>query len=760
MVLFSCGWASQAEGQEVQTVPTVHPPERPQRPAPEAQPEQPRPDVILLADRLIEDRQLDQVIAEGDVEVRVEDRILKADRLVYVRSKGTMRASGHVQITNADGSVQFADDIEADDEFANGFATRFALRLPGSGGVGPSTATASAAVRSSDGQVHSLDQAVYTNCPVCETKPTPSWSLRASHIEQNSETEMVTYQDAVLELFGVPVLYLPYFAHPDPTSERRSGFLVPDVGSSSKLGLNYEQPYYWAISPSQDMTLRPVVFANVSPLLKIDYRKKFFSGFVAANASFTHEQEFDSHGDKFGDDTWRSHLYANGAFDIDETWKWGFGVERQSDDLYDHRYDIDGEDDLRGLFASQPRQLLTQLYTVGQTPDFYFQTEGLLFQGLREGDDDARFPKVAPALFVEKVYDFGALGQIATDVSALALMRDAQQTLPNGDLVLDTARVSAKANWKSRYIAGGLVMQPFAQGRGDVYRIDNGCSTLTVPSTACASAPADAYSVNRLLGLVGGQISYPVIRRGKMFDLMIEPIVMVGYGSKDTTSKKIPNEDSLLFESDESNLFDPASVTNYDIWEGGGRLAVGVSASARFGDGYDVSGLFGRRWREEADPTFSASSNLGGKKSDYVASLKTTLGRYFQAGARARLNDDFEVSRLDIDTRADIWRLHGEARYFNVKSSTPGVADQEGLVLGGNFQVTKNWSALFYDTRNIELGRDIRLALGIAYRDECSYFAITYEHSGAIDRSLGQSDNIRFTFALTGLGAASDDRFD
>ena len=223
------------------------------------------------------------------------------------------------------------------------------------------------------------------NCPICEANGNdPTWSIRARRAVQNTETQMITYQDAVFEIKGVPVLYMPYFAHPDPTSKRRSGLLIPDMGNSSKYGLFYEQPYYWSISPSQDMTISPMVSAGVNPLVKVDYRKRFFSGFIDLESSFTNEQEFNSDGDKFGDETWRSHLYGTGRFAINQDWQWGFGVERQTDDLYDHRYDIDGEDDLRGLVASQPRQLLSQLFTTGQQEDFYFEAAAYVFQGLRE----------------------------------------------------------------------------------------------------------------------------------------------------------------------------------------------------------------------------------------------------------------------------------------------------------------------------------------------------------------------------------------
>src|SRR5262249_44195597 len=157
---------------------------------------------------------------------------------------------------------------------------------------------------------------------------------------QNTETQMITYEDAVFEVKGIPVLYMPWFAHPDPTSERRSGFIPAQkpIGLSSKLGVFVETPYYWSISPSEDLTVSPVFSSTVNPLIKLNFRERFFSGYVDLDGSFTHEQEFDSDGDKFGDDTWRSHIYGRGVFEINEHWKWGFGVEHQTDDLYDRRY--------------------------------------------------------------------------------------------------------------------------------------------------------------------------------------------------------------------------------------------------------------------------------------------------------------------------------------------------------------------------------------------------------------------------------------
>ena len=722
---------------------------QPPTPSPTPPPSTPTADedeVILKADQFEENRDTSVVTASGNVEIRIGQRTLKADTVIYDRATETVRAKGNVQITDGTGQVQFADEIEADEDFRNGFATRFSARLGETGLV-----TASSAVRT-DGVRNSVEQVVFTNCPVCEEKGTdPTWALRARRATLDQEDQMISYQDAVLEVAGIPVLYIPWFAHPDPNSERRSGLLVPDAGVSSKIGAFYEQPYLFVISPSEDLTVAPLLATNVNPLLKVDWRRRFFSGFIEAEGSFTYDQEFDSDGNKFGDSTWRSHLYAVGKFDLNQDWQWGFGIERQTDDLYDHRYDIDGENDLRGLIASQPRQLLSQAYLTGQEPDFYFEAGTYVFQGLRAGDNDAEIPKVAPTLFTQKVFDLGAGGQIATDFSAVALLRDEQQELQVGEFALDTIRATTSADWGAQFIVGpGLVVEPFASGRGDFYSIDDG-------------GAAGQQDLSRFLGVAGATISYPMIARSPGMDIIIEPIAMAAYGTPDANDPLIPNEDSLVFEADETNLFKPNAVTNYDLWEGGARGAIGVNAVAHIGKDVELSALVGRRWREDPDTAFNDLSNLAGEESDYVASVRADLGRIFEVGARFRVDDEANVRRIDLDAGVDFWRFRGDARYFKVSDSDPSLLvsnEDEGIVWNAAFEVDNNWAAVVRQMRNITQEEDIRFSLGLRYQDDCSYFMLAYERSGGRDRTLGPSEAIRFTFALTGLGGVTPDDFD
>jgi len=148
------------------------------------------------------------------------------------------------------------------------------------------------------------------------------------------------------EVAGVPVLYLPYFSHADPSSPRQSGFLVPSVGHSSDIGYFVEVPYYFALDPSYDLTVTPVYTENDGPLLKGEWRQRTQTGAYDLSGSVRYGETHDNLGNGTGEDAFGSHLFGNGRFQIDDIWRWGFDLQMTSNDTYLKRYDISSLDRL------------------------------------------------------------------------------------------------------------------------------------------------------------------------------------------------------------------------------------------------------------------------------------------------------------------------------------------------------------------------------------------------------------------------------
>ena len=692
--------------------------------------------VVLIADSLFEHEEDNTIIAEGNVEASYQGRILKADRIVYNRNTNKVRATGNVIILDEDGTERFADEVEVSSNLSDGYAVGFSVRMPNGG-----QAVANSAIRQ-EGGVNALDQVVYTSCQLCDENDTPTWALRARRAVLDEEDQMISYRDAVLEVAGIPVFYLPYFAHPDPGSDRRSGLLFPDLGISSKVGAFYQQPYYWAISDHQELTIAPAVYAKVNPLLELDYSKRFWSGRLNINTSVTNEYEFDGDGEQVegSEKSVRSHIFADGLFALNSTWDWGFGLERASDDLYLRRYDIDGEAEQRGLYTGRPRRLLSQLFLVGQSKDFYSETAVLSVQGLRASDDNDTIPLVAPVALTERSFDMGAYGRTTVAASVASLTRDV------GD---DSQRVSVGADWSQRSVLpGGFLLEPFADVRADYYALDEEVS--------------GEPDVTRALGSGGIRLSYPLIRRGEQVDILVEPIAMGAWGVSGANDHPIPIEDSEFFEVDTSTLFDSNGAAGYDLYEGDGRAALGIRAQARWRTGVTLSTEAGRRWRSETDPAFESYTNLQGTSSDWVANTKIDLGKALTVQANMRLDEEtWDINRIDAKVETNVWRFRGSAQYFQLSDTLrPDGEGEEGALVRGSFRLSDSFSVSYSQQRDIQEGFNTARVVGLSYHDECSVFSIGYERRDSRDRDLGPSESITFRFTLRTLGAFGSSELD
>ena len=689
--------------------------------------------VVLEADTVYENSADNTFVAEGNVEALYQGRTLRADRLIYDRTTERARASGNVVIIEADGSQQFADEVDVGPNLSDGFAIGYSARLEGD-----ATVAAKSAIRRSDG-INAMEHIVYTACPLCEDDKNPTWSIRARRAILDQESQMISYRDAVLEIGGVPVFYLPYLSHPDPNSERRSGLLMPKAGLSTMLGPYYQQPYHWVVSDYSDVTISPMVTQNVNPLIGLDFRKRFYSGVVNFETSFTHEADFDSNGQTFGEEAFRGHLYGSGLFAIAPGWKWGFGLETQSDDLYDLRYDIGSQYAKRGLYSNQPRRLLSQVFVTGQGDSYYTDAALLNFQGLRGEDDASRLPLVSPLAYADKYWDLGDYGFASVNASSAILTRE---------VGADSHRVSLGGDWETmKVLPGGVTVEPFAEMRGDFYMLDETVS--------------GKESVARAVGNAGAKIAYPMVRPGKNVDFMLEPAVMAAWGFSNVNDPAIPVEDSLLYEFDESSLFDPNGISNFDLYEGDGKLSAGLTARALWKNGTELSTTVGRRWRSRADPNFDVASNLDGKSSDWLASANLKLGTALDVSSRVRLDeDDLSLSRLDVRASTSYGRLRAVGQYYKIDERiSPAGTSDEGIYLRSEFQVTDNYSVVYGQLRDISRNVNSQQEFGLAYTDECSRFEILYSRSEVRDRTLGPTESFQIRFSLLSLGEFGSDPF-
>jgi len=699
--------------------------------------------VYLEADELIENRERGVYIARGDVRLAAGERVLYADELTYDPASGRVTARGSVRLFEGRQPAQLAEEIILDDDMVEGVAYGFATLLENNG-----RAAAAAALRRPDGSVE-LRDAYYTACDLCEDGREPAWRLRADEVIRDLDDEVIRYRDMSLEVAGVPIFYTPYFAHADPSAKRRSGFLLPAVDISNRLGFSYQQPYYWAISPYQDLVIAPRIMTEANPLLELDYRRRFYSGEINVELSFTNEQEYvdgpdaDSEGEWSGDYEFRGHVFAEGRFDLAPGWSWGFGAQAVDDALYLRRYDYsESPEESSTLFEFDQRTLISQLYITGRGERYYTDLASIRFQRLTEDFDNDRLPVVAPLLrFTGEVPLPRGMGDLDVGASAVNLRRERGQ---------DHARASVGFEWTAPAILpGGVRAEAFATGRVDGYSFNtvNGAGVET-----------DTTNFTRALGAAGLDVSWPFLRPGDHFNTILAPraFVVTASGLDDDQIPVAAEGD--VFDLDSTAMFSSNRVGGNDIWEDGARLDLGASGSLE-GLGRNrlrLDAFVGRSYRLDGEPRLSQASGVFEDESDWVAEVEAS-NRYASLAARTRLDTETgDLNRLDVEAMVRAWRVDALAIYTDLNDPAATTVIRE-INARTEFNVTQRWSLTWDIIRDLDESVTRRTSAGIRYEDECTEFRVFWEREDLRIGDLGPSESIKFEFILFTLGGIGGD---
>ncbi len=308
-------------------------------------------DVIDFAADALDYSEDEQVVtATGHVAINRDRYALTADTVIYNRTSGQVEARGNVTTTDPQGNKAYGDRVIVTESLRDGAIDNILLVLADGGRL-----AARSGVRVNGVSV--LNQAIYSPCHVegsdgCPKQPV--WSIKAVRITHDPVKHRISYRDARLEILGKPILFLPAFSHPDGSSGRASGLLVPEIEIRNTIGFGVGVPYHFDLGPDRDLTVKPWVFTEVKPALDIRARQLFAAGPVQLHAYFTYGDVIDYAPD--GVTTVdrgqrpRGYFELNGQLQHDAEWRSTFLVRLSSDDTFDRRYGLDYDDSLRSTY--------------------------------------------------------------------------------------------------------------------------------------------------------------------------------------------------------------------------------------------------------------------------------------------------------------------------------------------------------------------------------------------------------------------------
>ena len=219
----------------------------------------------------------DVTTADGDVDIRYADTRLRADHVEYNDKTNEATATGHVQLdydgehleaTEAHYNVSTGHGV-----FQNVHGTFKVVRQPNDQVLitdNPLYFQARTVERFA-GDLYFVQRAWIT---ICDPEH-PKWQFYAPEARIRLD-KTVALVNANFRLFRVPLVWLPYATAPAGRKVRQSGFLIPDIGQSSRKGFILGDAYYFAPLSWLDTTLGGQFMSRRGFLERGNFRAKPF----------------------------------------------------------------------------------------------------------------------------------------------------------------------------------------------------------------------------------------------------------------------------------------------------------------------------------------------------------------------------------------------------------------------------------------------------------------------------------------------------
>ena len=731
-VALACAFAIVALPAQAQTVPPQTPGAKQDR-------------LLVQADQLVYNRDTNVVTALGHVQLYYQGRTVEADKVIYNRNDSRVFASGHVKSTEADGGVTYSDTTELADDFKTGFIDSLSTVSKDK-----TYFTAPRAERTG-GETTTFEKGTYTACAPCAAHPErpPLWQVKAMKIIHKSDEQMVYFEDATIELYGVPIAYIPYFSAPDPSVTRKTGFLFPHYVSESRLGVGIAQPYFWNIAPNYDLTLTPTALSQQGFLGEVEWRHRLETGSYSISASGIYQLDptaFSKQPYGTGDRNLRGSIESSGQFFINQNWKYGWDLALFSDKYYVQDYNIRSN----SLGSDYIRESISTAYLTGQGDRSYFNLQGYRIQGLSNFDFNKQQPLVLPVLDYNRTFGLapestaGIGGEVKLDFNLTSLSRTAAAYQSTGTRLLDPAfslydvcpnttgnpllpnfkppgcfirgiagdytRASTTVSWERKFIDPlGEVWKPFAfveaNGRwlnlntSDAFtftRIGYGQDTIANADQVNFFGSSNSQITGQIVPGIGLEYRYPFIASTTWATHTLEPIAQVIARPNVMHSGTTPNEDAQSLIFDDTTLFSWNKYSGYDRIEGGVRANAGGQYTMTFPTGGYVDALFGESFQLAGRNSYATSdiSNVGQEsgletdRSDYVGRVQVVPSSNFSLTAKGRFDSQsFDPKAIELIGSAKFLGSTTTAQYANFAAQPLiGYPDRrEGVLLSERY---------------------------------------------------------------------------
>jgi LPS-assembly protein len=241
-------------------------------------------------------------------------------------------------------------------------------------------------------------KSVFTLCDYRKDDKCPPWSIQSSKMLHDNKKKTIYYDNAIIKIYDIPVFYFPRLSHPDPSVERRSGFLPPSISDTKNLGEGVSIPYFFDIASNKNFTLTSRLYGSENPLFYGEYHQALNDSFLMADFGYTEGYKKTSVTKKDGE---KSHFFSKyiknfkGKNDSENS----FTIVTQdiSKDKYLKLYKIKSN-----LVDFNIDTLETSLNFTHQSDEIFLGIDASVYETIKDSYED-KFEYILPEITFDKI---------------------------------------------------------------------------------------------------------------------------------------------------------------------------------------------------------------------------------------------------------------------------------------------------------------------------------------------------------------------
>ena len=568
-------------------------------------------------------------------------------------------------------------------------------------------------------QKTSFDKSIFTFCNYRENDKCPPWTIQSSKMVHDNKKKTIYYDNAIIKIYDVPIFYLPKLSHPDPSVERRSGFLPPSFSDSKNLGFGFSVPYFLAIDKDKNFTFETKLYVDENPLFLGEYHQAFKNSYFFADFGYTEGYKKNTLKKKAGE---KSHFFSkfvksfkgkNNSENI-----LSFSIQDTSNDKYLKLYKI------KSNLVDYNKDTLESTFNFTHESDqLFLGVNASVYETLKEDYND-KYEFILPEITVDR--------NLFSDNNLGNLNLQSNLKVHNFDTNKFTNFFVNDLNWeKDLNFKSGLTGQFLSNIKNINYEVRN----------------VDIFKKSYTSELYGAFGYLSEIELEKNFN-----------NSKQTLTPKVffryaPGE--MRKESNSGNRLDPNNVFSIDRLNNINNFETGLSAAFGFDykfkkDKKQLDFSLGQILNDKENKKMASETSLDEKLSDLVGSIK------YEFSDKLNFNYNFAIdqnySDLNYNELGTSINLNPLKINFNYLHEDKHIGDQEYFET--NIALLKNddGKLSFKTKRNLVTNSAEYYDLSYEYINDCLRAGVVYRREFYNDSEIEQENSIMFKITLTPFG--------